>query len=86
MPEFMHPEGCLRHEICSGNVVLNLKEHYGMQEEEIIALGAGEQDSCLLQMSDRGFTLYADGGAGFEARGESLGGKIELLPDRCGPA
>ena len=86
MPEFMHPGGCELHEICSGNVVLHLREHYRMEDEQVIALGAGMRDSCLLQMSDRGFTLHAMHGEPQGEHRESLGGRIERLADLCGPA
>lgn len=47
-PAMSHPNGCSKHELCKQNVLLHLCEQFGMTPEDVLAVGDGEPDACML--------------------------------------
>jgi phosphoserine phosphatase len=48
-PAMSHPRGCTRHEHCKANVLRHLTERTGIGPEQVLAVGDGENDICLLE-------------------------------------
>jgi HAD superfamily phosphoserine phosphatase-like hydrolase len=48
-PAMEHPEGCLAHGHCKLNVMYHLMERMGLSREQVLAVGDGENDICMLQ-------------------------------------
>jgi HAD superfamily phosphoserine phosphatase-like hydrolase len=48
-PAMAHPRGCSRHVHCKVNVMHHLIEKMGIGPEQVLAVGDGENDICLLQ-------------------------------------
>ncbi len=44
--------GCSQHRICSANVVFNLSQHYSVEPEQILVVGAPSRDTCLLREAE----------------------------------
>jgi phosphoserine phosphatase len=44
-----HPHGCDEHRICKLNVLRHLAGHSGFALKDVIAVGDGENDICLLR-------------------------------------
>jgi glucosyl-3-phosphoglycerate synthase len=56
-PVMAHPEGCPHHPHCKANVLLHLHERTGLGAERVLAVGAGENDVCLLRAAGRSFAF-----------------------------
>jgi phosphoserine phosphatase len=52
-PAMAHPSGCERHACCKLNALLHLAERLGLPREEIVAVGDGENDVCMLRAAGR---------------------------------
>ena len=50
-----HPDGCKQHDVCKANVTLHLLEHFQMTPEQVLAVGDGENDTCMLRTA--GFSV-----------------------------
>ncbi|MCI0745625.1 MAG: glycosyltransferase [Verrucomicrobia subdivision 3 bacterium] len=48
-PAMIHPQGCQEHEICKVNVLRYIMERTGIGAENVLAVGDGENDVCLLR-------------------------------------
>ncbi len=48
-PAMIHPEGCTEHDHCKVNVLNHLAERFGIGAEQILAVGDGENDACMLK-------------------------------------
>jgi glucosyl-3-phosphoglycerate synthase len=48
-PAMAHPNGCRQHACCKLNAMLHLAERLGLPREQILAVGDGENDVCLLR-------------------------------------
>jgi phosphoserine phosphatase len=48
-PAMTHPAGCPRHPYCKVNVLYHLMEKTGLRAEQVLAVGDGENDICLLR-------------------------------------
>ena len=44
-----HPQGCARHEICKRNAMEHLLERFELDRGEVLAVGDGRNDVCLLE-------------------------------------
>jgi phosphoserine phosphatase len=44
-----HPAGCSQHTCCEVNLLHHLADRLGVEREEVLAVGDGENDICLLQ-------------------------------------
>jgi phosphoserine phosphatase len=52
-----HPQGCAKHKLCKLNVLSHLAGHGGFNLNEVIAVGDGENDICLLRAIPSSFTF-----------------------------
>lgn len=52
-PAMFHPEGCSAHDHCKGNVVRHVCQKLEIGPENVLAVGDGDNDICMLQMSGR---------------------------------
>jgi HAD superfamily phosphoserine phosphatase-like hydrolase len=50
-PAMIHSDGCQEHDHCKVNVLRHLAERYDINPAEIIAVGDGENDVCMLRAS-----------------------------------
>lgn len=48
-PAMMHPNGCKEHEICKLNALLHIMERTNLAAHQVLAVGDGENDICLLK-------------------------------------
>jgi len=48
-PAMRHPEGCSEHEHCKLNVMLHLIDKMGISLQQVLAIGNGSNDICLLR-------------------------------------
>jgi hypothetical protein len=77
--EFSYPAGCQEHQLCPGNVVLNMRDHYNLPDDQIVAVGYLPRDACLLGKAGRRFSLYA-GSLSDDGSVEVLEGNLRDLP------
>lgn len=47
-PAMHHPNGCRLHTLCKANVLLHVCEQLGLGAEQVLAIGDGEPDRCML--------------------------------------
>lgn len=47
-PAMYHPSGCKQHDLCKVNVMLHLCEQFGLGAEQVLAVGDGDPDICML--------------------------------------
>ncbi len=52
-----HPQGCDEHRVCKLNVLRHLTEHSGIALKDVVAVGGGENDICLLRAVPLSFAL-----------------------------
>jgi HAD superfamily phosphoserine phosphatase-like hydrolase len=52
-PAMEHPDGCPEHSHCKFNVLRHLIERVGVRAENVVAVGDGENDMCLLRAVGR---------------------------------
>jgi len=48
-PAMIHPDGCLKHDHCKVNVIHHLVQHCDLTADQILAVGDGENDICMLK-------------------------------------
>ncbi len=47
-PLLHHPNGCQKHTLCKQNVVLHLTERFEIEDNQILVVGDGLNDTCML--------------------------------------
>jgi HAD superfamily phosphoserine phosphatase-like hydrolase len=47
-PAMQHPTGCKQHPLCKLNVLLHVCEQLGLGAENVLAVGDGDPDACML--------------------------------------
>ena len=47
-PAMQHPTGCKQHRLCKMNVLLHVCEQLGLGAENVLAVGDGDPDVCML--------------------------------------
>lgn len=52
-PAMIHPSGCAEHDHCKANVLRHLMDRYNLSAENILAIGDGENDICMLRAAGR---------------------------------
>ncbi len=52
-PAMIHPNGCEEHDHCKANVLLHLMERLQIDKDQILAVGDGENDICMLRAAGR---------------------------------
>jgi glucosyl-3-phosphoglycerate synthase len=52
-PAMIHPHGCPEHDHCKVNVLLHLMDRFQLPPENILAVGDGENDICMLRAAGR---------------------------------
>jgi len=52
-PAMQHPHGCPHHSVCKFNALLHVTEKMGLAAEQVLAVGDGENDLCLLRAAGR---------------------------------
>ncbi len=52
-PAYYHARGCPRHHSCKVNVMHHLLEGMNMRAYQVLAVGDGDNDRCLLQAAGR---------------------------------
>ena len=57
-----HPQGCDEHRICKLNVLRHLTGHAGFASKDVIAVGDGENDICLLRAVPLSFAFQPKSG------------------------
>jgi glucosyl-3-phosphoglycerate synthase len=57
-----HPQGCDEHRICKLNVLRHLTGHVGFASKDVIAVGDGENDICLLRAVPLSFAFQPKSG------------------------
>jgi HAD superfamily phosphoserine phosphatase-like hydrolase len=48
-PAMVHPEGCKEHDVCKVNALRHIIERTGIAPHQVLAVGDGENDVCLLK-------------------------------------
>ena len=48
-PAMTHPQGCPQHSLCKLNVMQHVLDQMGLQAADVLAVGDGENDLCLLK-------------------------------------
>jgi glucosyl-3-phosphoglycerate synthase len=48
-PAMQHPQGCQRHQVCKLNVLLHVCEQFGLTSDQVLAVGDGVPDACMLE-------------------------------------
>jgi phosphoserine phosphatase len=56
-PAMVHPHGCTEHGICKANVMRHLIDFMGFKPEDILAVGDGENDICMLKAAGLSFAF-----------------------------
>lgn len=56
-PAMVHPRGCPEHAICKFNVTQHLIEQLGLDASQVLAVGDGENDICLLRAAGLSFAF-----------------------------
>ena len=56
-PAMAHEEGCCEHLFCKVNLLRHLTEHLSVTPENVIAVGDGENDICLLRAAGKSFAF-----------------------------
>jgi HAD superfamily phosphoserine phosphatase-like hydrolase len=54
-PDMVHPRGCPRHSFCKVNVLHHLMKKMGLGTQQVLAVGDGENDICLLRSAGASF-------------------------------
>ncbi len=57
-PAMFHPDGCLHHPYCKRNAMTHLMERFGIGPENVLAVGDGENDICLLEAAGRSVAMW----------------------------
>jgi glucosyl-3-phosphoglycerate synthase len=52
-PAMIHPKGCAEHDHCKVNVLLHLMERFQLNADQILAVGDGENDICMLRAAGK---------------------------------
>lgn len=52
-PAMIHPNGCTEHDHCKVNVLMHLTERFQLTPDQILAVGDGENDICMLRAAGR---------------------------------
>lgn len=61
---FIHDHSSMcSHTICKGNALRMLLEHTGIQEENVVMIGDGDNDRCILKMAGTGIAFCPTGTA-----------------------
>lgn len=47
-PFMLHPDGCPDHRLCKRNVLVHLLGETGLKASDVLAVGDGENDRCML--------------------------------------
>lgn len=69
-PAMIHPRGCTEHDHCKANVLRYLMERFELSADQILAVGDGENDVCMLKMAERSVAFQG------KTRRVRLAGKI----------
>ncbi len=48
-PLLQHPNGCALHTLCKQNVVVHLKQRFGIRDNQVLVVGDGANDVCMLR-------------------------------------
>lgn len=56
-PAMIHPEGCTEHDHCKVNVLYHLANRLNLALENILAVGDGENDTCMLRKAGTSFAF-----------------------------
>lgn len=57
-PMMQHPNGCQLHGTCKMNALMHLCEKLGLEPEQFLAVGDGENDSCLLRRAGQSVAFH----------------------------
>lgn len=85
-PALRHPNGCPHHSLCKLNTLLHLADQFELPVEQILAVGDGVPDMCMLAAAETSFafepkTAAVGEAAKFTVRGR-LDGILPLAPPR----
>lgn len=56
-PFMHHKAGCPDHRLCKRNVLLHLLEETGLPADQVVAIGDGDNDRCMLEAAGRSFAF-----------------------------
>ncbi len=76
-PAMIHPRGCPLHVSCKVNVLHHLTERLGLGREQILAVGDGENDICMLRAAGCSFAFRPKSDAVRAAAQRVLDGQLD---------
>jgi glucosyl-3-phosphoglycerate synthase len=80
-PAMSHPQGCQEHSSCKRNVMLHMMERMGIAPEQVLAVGDGENDICMLREAGISIAFHPmTPRVGEAARYTVTGSLTEVLP------
>ena len=80
-PAMSHPHGCQEHSSCKRNVMLHMMEKMGIAPEQVLAVGDGENDICMLREAGISIAFHPmTPRVGQAARHTVTGSLTEVLP------
>jgi glucosyl-3-phosphoglycerate synthase len=80
-PAMSHPHGCQEHSSCKRNVMLHMMERMGIAPEQVLAVGDGENDICMLREAGISIAFHPmTPRVGEAARHTVTGSFTEVLP------
>lgn len=78
-PAMAHPQGCPRHVTCKMNVLLHVTERMGVAPEQVVAVGDGENDVCLLSAAGLSFAFHPRSAAVADAADHVIWGELSEM-------
>ncbi len=83
-PAMFHPHGCVAHDHCKLNVLVHLQERLGVGFRQILAVGDGENDVCMLKAAGQSIAFQPKSrkvAAAARHRVRALGDILRLVAD-----
>lgn len=56
-PAMLHDNGCKQHDICKMNVLLHVCEQLGLSQDQVVAVGDSDPDTCMLRTAGVGIAF-----------------------------
>lgn len=78
-PFMLHAAGCEKHRLCKRNVLLHLLEESGLQASDVLAVGDGENDRCMLEAAGRSVAFRPKTVAVGESAAEVEDGTLDAI-------
>jgi HAD superfamily phosphoserine phosphatase-like hydrolase len=72
----LHPHGCAQHAYCKRNVMEHLLEAFALKPDQVLAVGDGDNDACLLRAAGTSFAIQPKSAAVRASVDHVLGGSL----------